>query len=111
MSKTTSDVSSNWRDLLLRVPGYDPFDSQGDCHFDPEAATEVIDFFRECLQHVKGEKAGQPFELELWQKAIVANLFGWTRPDGPRRSREALIFVPRKQGKTLLAASIFNFSQ
>ena len=46
------------------------------------------------------------FALEPWQEAIMLNLFGWKRPDGTRRYRESLIFVPRKNGKSILAAGI-----
>jgi phage terminase large subunit-like protein len=95
--------------LFQLIPGYDPLATADDCTFDEEAGLRPIEFFAECLTHVKGEKAGQPFVLEPWQKAIVANLFGWLRPDGTRRYREALIFVPRKQGKSILAASICNY--
>lgn len=49
---------------------------------------------------------GQPFILEEWQRAIVCNLFGWLRKDGTRRYREALIYVPRKNGKTELAGGL-----
>ncbi len=102
-------VSRTWRKLLGEIPGYDPFRDAGDCWFDPDAGQRVIDFFHELLTHVKGAQAGKPFRLERWQQAIVANLFGWKRPDGYRRYREAFIFVPRKNGKTPLAAGICLF--
>ncbi len=50
--------------------------------------------------------AGKPFKLRLWQKGVVANLFGWKRPDGTRRYREALLYIAKKNGKTTLAAGI-----
>lgn len=68
-----------------------------------------IDFFERCLQHIKGEKAGQPILLARWQKAILANLFGWINPDGRRRYRECLIFIPRKNTKSTMAAGIANY--
>jgi phage terminase large subunit-like protein len=49
---------------------------------------------------------GQPFVLQPWQQAIVGNLFGWKRPDGRRRYREAFIYVPRKNGKSELAGGL-----
>lgn len=99
--------------VITLIPGYDPHAEAGDCTFDYDAAQKAIDFFMHpedgCLRHVEGEKAGELFILELWQQAIIANLFGWKRPDGTRRYREAFIFVPRKNGKTPMAAAIIAF--
>lgn len=100
-------ISAAWRRTLLAVPGYDSIATAEGSYFDPKAAQKALDFFPECLRHIKGkEHAGKPFELELWQRAIIANLFGWKRPDGTRRYREVLIYIPRKNGKTALAAGI-----
>jgi len=97
-------------DAIIRlIPGYDPVATAGECRFDEAAARLALDFFEECLRHVKGKLRGQPFKLQPWQQAIVANIFGWKRPDGLRRYREALIYVPRKNGKTTLAAGIINY--
>ena len=109
MSSKTSGVTSisvDWETLLRQIPGYDPFAGAGDCVFDPEAALDVIGFFSDCLTHVKGALAGQPLDLAPWQQAIVANLFGWKRPDGTRRYREAFVMVGRKQGKTSIASGL-----
>lgn len=93
----------------MSIPGYDPIATAGNCHFDVKAATKAVDFFPECLCHVKGALAGKPFKLEKWQKAIIANLFGWKRPDGTRRYRETLLYVAKKNGKTTLAAGIILY--
>lgn len=100
---------SRWPALLKLIPGYDPHRDAGDCTFDESAADLACDFFSECLHHIEGAKAGEPFILEDWQAAIVGCLFGWKRPDGTRRYRECLIMVPRKNGKTPLAAGILNY--
>ena len=92
------------------IPGYDPYESAGDCFFDEEAAELACGFFPDCLKHVKGEWAGNPMVLEPWQKAVVGNLFGWKRPDGSRRYREGFLYVPRKNGKTALAAGVVVLS-
>lgn len=85
--------------IVRLIPNYDPFRDAGDCVFVEERAIHVIEFFEECLTHVKGRLAGQPFILQDWQKAILANLFGWYRPNGTRRYTEGLIYIPRKNGK------------
>jgi phage terminase large subunit-like protein len=66
-----------------------------------------VDFFAECLTHIKGEFAGRPFVLEPWQERdIIRPLFGWKRSDGSRRYRTAYIEIPRKNGKSSLAAGV-----
>jgi len=106
MTSAATSASVDWDTTLRLVPGYDPFASAGDCVFDIDAAERVVGFFRDCLTHVKGQWAGEPIELAPWQQAVVGNLFGWKRPDGTRRYREAFIFLPRKQGKTVVAAGL-----
>lgn len=92
--------------IIQCIPDYDPVATKEDCWFDYEAAQKALDFFPACLVHIKGALAGQPFHLEKWQKAVIANTFGWKRPNGTRRYREVFFFVPRKNGKTILAAGI-----
>jgi len=105
---TIESVSSKWVDTLEVIPGYSPIETAGDCWFDGERAYNAIDFFKTHLCFIEGKKAGEPFILEPWQKSIIANLFGWVRPDGTRRYRETFVFVPRKNGKTPLVAGIVN---
>jgi phage terminase large subunit-like protein len=73
--------------------------------FDLAAARHAIEFFG-FLCHSKGEWAGQTFELAPWQAFIVGALFGWKRNDGLRRFRTAYCAVPRKNGKSSIAAGI-----
>jgi phage terminase large subunit-like protein len=107
MTKTEVRKLGRWRKgILMAIPYYNPFEDAGNCWFDTSAANRVLSFFPDMLCHIKGPKAGQPFKLALWEQAILANLFGWKRPDGTRRFREAFIEVPRKNGKTTLIAGI-----
>jgi phage terminase large subunit-like protein len=79
----------------------------GEFWFDEEAADRAETFFPRFLVHIKGEWAGQPFVLEPWQRdGIVRPLFGWKRKDGTRRYRTVYVEVPRKQGKSTVAAGI-----
>lgn len=100
-------ILSHRLDLL---PGYDPLLGSDGCWFDDGEACNAVGFIESLLTHVEGEKAGTPFVLEPWQKCFVANLFGWKRKDKlgreVRRYREAMLYVPRKNGKTPLAAAI-----
>lgn len=75
--------------------------------FDREAADLACEFFPRYLVHLEGKLAGQPFELEDWQaNDIIRPVFGWKRLDGSRRYRIVYIEIPRKNGKTTLAAGI-----
>ena len=65
-----------------------------------------MDFMATFLEHVKGEWAGQLFTLQDWQTEIVRAAFGWKRPDGTRKYRIVFLEVPRKNGKSTLAAGI-----
>ncbi|BDR82547.1 terminase large subunit [Clostridium tetani] len=74
--------------------------------FDVELAEKHIDFFK-LLQHSKGEKAGQPIELELWQCFRIGSVFGWiNKKTHLRRFFEAYNQVARKNGKSTEAAGI-----
>lgn len=72
-----------------------------------------IDLIEETIHHVKGEDSsgvsykGQPMILTDWQKFIIVNLFGfYWKGTNIRRYDEALIFLPRKQGKTSFSAAL-----
>ena len=86
--------------------GYSAYETRGDCTFDIEAAWQAVNFGPRFLQHVKGAKGGEPLELEEWQAAILAVLFGYKRPDGRRRYRMAYVEIPRGNGKSTMCAVI-----
>jgi phage terminase large subunit-like protein len=78
--------------------------------FDDEAANRFC-AAAELYPHVKGKWAlrAQRLDLGNWQCFILACAFGWKRrKDGRRRFREMYVFVPRKNGKSMLAAAIGN---
>jgi phage terminase large subunit-like protein len=57
------------------------------------------------LTHTKGVFAGQPFALRPWQRRLLERLFR-TGLDGRRVYRQCLLMLPRKNGKTELAAAL-----
>ena len=64
----------------------------------------AVRFFEKHLTHAKGELGGRPFLLEPWQKSYVWSLF--RERDGRRVVRTSLLALPRKNGKSTLAAGI-----
>lgn len=77
-------------------------------YFDEEAADRAVNFIEKFCTHVKGELAGKAFILEKWQKDdIVRPLFGWKDKDtGLRKYRTCYVEIPRKNGKSNLAAAL-----
>lgn len=110
-SNRTPRVDKRWRRILRMIPNYDPFAITDGYYFEADKADFAIEFFARCLKHVKGAKAHTPFNLEEWQQAIIGNLYGWLRiRDDLRRYREAFIYIPRKNGKTTMAAGLINLT-
>lgn len=65
--------------------------------------------FIHLLPHTKGEWASRSEKIVLlpWAVFAVASIFGWqNRLTGKRRFREVYFEVPRKNGKSILAAAI-----
>jgi phage terminase large subunit-like protein len=75
--------------------------------FDEAKANKPIEFIERFCKHSKGEWAGKPIKLELFQKAYIAALFGFIdKGTGLRRFRESLFYVARKNGKTTMLAGL-----
>lgn len=70
---------------------------------------DLADFavaFIESLCHTKGTWAGKPFELIDWQEQIIRDIFGTIKPNGYRQFNTAYIEIPKKMGKSELAAAV-----
>ena len=84
-----------------------------DLDFRQEDFDFVIDWIEGTVHHIQGEDKdgrsfkGTPMLLTDWQKFCCVNLFGFFRKGTDiRRYNEALIFLPRKQGKTSFSAGL-----
>lgn len=90
---------------MAKRPKADP---ESEYFYDAATADKAVAFFESFLRLTEGEWAGRPFRLERWQADdIIRPLFGWKRKsDGTRRYRRCFVWVPRKNGKTELAAGI-----
>lgn len=77
-------------------------------YFDPAKAERVAKFLQ-LLPHTKGKWASKRelIKLEGWQLFSVCIPFGWLRKkDDTRRYRTILIFVPRKNGKSIIGGGV-----
>ena len=87
--------------------GYDPGNSKKakDYYFCKETFDNYVTTIQCCVFHVKGDLSGTNLILEKWQLDIVAAIFCLLhKKTGRRRYREAFIYVPRKNGKSLLCS-------
>ena len=73
--------------------------------FDKEKAERAIRFIS-LLNHTKGVWHGKPFELLPWQDTIIRDVFGAVKEDGYRQYNTAYVEVPKKNGKSELAAAV-----
>jgi len=92
--------------FMRKLKKYKPtaFIAEGS-YYDKDAADYAVAFI-EALSHTKGSWAGKPFELIDWQEQIVRDLFGILKPNGYRQFNTAYIEIPKKMGKSELAAAI-----
>lgn len=74
--------------------------------YSQKKANAAILFVENFCHHHEGALAPGLIKLELWQKALLSCIFGILDKDGNRQFREVCLIIGRKNGKTLLAASI-----
>lgn len=74
-------------------------------HYDKFKADKAVAFIQS-LKHTKGSFAGKYFELLPWQEQVVRDLFGIVKENGYRQFNQAYIEIPKKNGKSELAAAI-----
>ena len=77
--------------------------------YDQSKANRAVEWIEEHAFHTEGPMAPHPLQLELWEKAFIASIFGIVDEDGKRQFREILLVVGRKNGKSLLAAAIEKY--
>ena len=74
-------------------------------HYDAEKADRAVRFI-ENLKHTKGRWAGKRFWLLPWQEQIIRDVFGIVDAHGNRQFRTAYVEIPKKNGKSELAAAV-----
>jgi len=79
-------------------------------YYDADTANKVVRYIETNIKHVAGPLAGQYLLLEKWQKdEIIKPIFGWKHKagvnKGKRKFTSAYIEIPKKNGKTFLAAA------
>ena len=78
--------------------------------FDPRRAAKAIAWVEGHCFHTEGPLAPGALKLELWQKAMLSAIFGIVDQSGNRQFREVVLVVARKNGKSLLASALGNYT-
>src|SRR5580658_6635093 len=66
---------------------------------------DFIESFCTVTKDSMGGQAGEPIRLRPWQRNVLGMAFA-KRADGRRKHRQALIGLPRKNGKSAIGSSI-----
>ena len=75
--------------------------------FDERPGNIRIEFIETFCKHTKSPFNGEPFILELWEKAVLQVAYGFKMADtNLRRFNEVLLLIARKNGKTTFIAGI-----
>jgi phage terminase large subunit-like protein len=92
--------------IIRKLKKYKPTQFMApDSKYSKVAADYAVAFI-EALCHTKGSWAGKPFELIDWQEQIVRDIFGVLKSNGYRQFNTAYVEIPKKMGKSELAAAI-----
>lgn len=78
----------------------------GEYFYSSNRANHILEFAENYCRHSKGKFGGKPVQLELWEKAHLATVFGFVDIEGNRKYRESLLIVGKKNGKSLLASVV-----
>lgn len=95
---------------MVRGPADEQAVAEG-CRFDEGRAAHAVEWIERTCHLYEGDQAGQLIRLMPWQKDFIRRLFGWVRWSGRlgrwvRRFTRAILFVPKKNGKSPLLAAI-----
>jgi phage terminase large subunit-like protein len=77
--------------------------------YDAKKANNAIEWIEKHCFHTEGPLAPGPIALEVWQKALLAAVFGIVNDKGIRQFKEVLFVVARKNGKSLIASAIGDY--
>lgn len=81
-------------------------DETAEYYYSSRRANHAMEFIENYCRHSKGKMGGKQIVLELWEKAMIATIFGFIGSDGNRQYQRAVLIVGKKNGKSLLASAI-----
>lgn len=95
------DKTRRWYKYLVYL-----INNPGEYFYSPKRANHILEFAENYCKPSRGTGAGKPVQLELWEKAHLASVFGFIDINGNRMCRESALIVGKKNGKSLLASIV-----
>lgn len=83
----------------------------GEFFYSPKRGKHIIEFIENYCRHSKGKMGGKPVILELWEKAMLATIFGFINIEGVRKYQFAELIIGKKNGKSLLSSCVGLYLQ
>lgn len=75
-------------------------------HYSHARGNHILEFIENYCRHSKGKMGGQPVLLELWEKAILAAIFGFIDDEGNRKYSQSILIIGKKNGKSLISSCV-----
>lgn len=85
--------------------------AESEYYYSHARANHVIEFIENFCRHSKGKMGGKPVILELWEKAMLAAIFGFVDIEGYRKYNRAVLIIGKKNGKSLIASAVGLYLQ
>ena len=85
--------------------------NKSEWYYSAHRANHIIEFAENFCRHSKGKQGGKKIILELWEKAMLATVFGFINIDGVRKYQRAVLIIGKKNGKSLLASIVGLYLQ
>ncbi|APX73121.1 terminase large subunit [Companilactobacillus allii] len=82
-----------------------------DFYYSNFRGNHVIEFIENYCRHSKGKMGGKKIVLELWEKAMLAAIFGFIDSNGNRQYQRATLIIGKKNGKSLLGSAVSLYLQ
>lgn len=105
----SSKIYRTYRHIIRKMDGQ--AEGEEEFFYSPARANHILEFIENFCRHSKGKFGGKLVELELWQKAALATIFGFVDVEGNRQYREALLIVGKKNGKSTIGSCIGEYMQ
>jgi len=86
-------------------------DNSGEYYYSPRRGNHILEFIENYCKHSKGKMGGKSIELELWERAMLAVIFGFIDIDGNRKYQRAVLIIGKKNGKSLIASAVALYLQ